>query len=62
MQIFNLQGQVVRILVDEIKQAGEHTAFWDGRSDDGGIVASGVYVYKLQTEDQVKSRKMLYLR
>ena len=60
--IFNLQGQQVKTIVNEVKGAGTHTAFLDGLSDQGQMLASGVYVYQLKSGNHVKSRKMLYLR
>ncbi len=48
VQIYDVLGQVVATLVDEDKESGRHEATWDGRSDNGRRVGSGVYVYRLQ--------------
>lgn len=62
IEIFNLLGQKMRTLVDDQKPAGSHTMVWDGRKDNGAAVASGVYIYRLQTKKFVQSRKLLLLR
>ncbi|HOX25878.1 MAG TPA: FlgD immunoglobulin-like domain containing protein [Candidatus Krumholzibacteria bacterium] len=48
--VFDLQGRVVRTLVDEDLPAGRHTAVWQGCDDGGRAVASGVYFVRLQAE------------
>ncbi len=60
--IFNMLGQQIRTLVDELKPAGSYTVLWDGRKDDGEAASSGVYLYRLQTEQFKQSRKLLLMR
>ncbi|MBN2093118.1 T9SS type A sorting domain-containing protein, partial [candidate division KSB1 bacterium] len=62
LRIINLQGQLVRTLVDEVQENGQHTVSWDGLSDMGNPVASGVYVYQLCGTAEVKNRKLLFLK
>ncbi len=62
LSIFNVQGQQIRVLVKERQVAGNRQLQWDGRSDNGLRVASGVYVYRLRVGSFVKSRKMLLLK
>ncbi|MFQ5687033.1 MAG: T9SS type A sorting domain-containing protein, partial [Candidatus Scalindua sp.] len=62
LEIFNMLGQKIRTLVDEEKPAGAYAVLWDGRRDNGELVASGVYIYRLRTDGFVKSRKLLLLR
>ena len=63
LKIYNVLGQLVRSLVREKKQGvGSHTVQWDGRDDLGIRVASGVYIYRIEAEDFVRSRKMLMLK
>jgi polyhydroxybutyrate depolymerase len=61
-RIFNLQGQLVRTLVEESQKAGEHSVSWDGRSDKGLQVTSGVYVYSIEANQNIQTKKMLFLR
>ena len=63
LRIYNVAGQRVRTLVDEVRAPGvTHTAVWNGRNDAGQSVSSGVYFYKLVTRDFVKTRKMVLLK
>ena len=64
LAIFNLAGQQVSTLVSGERQAGSCTIRWDGRDDDGRELASGVYLYRLQTGDgqQVETRKLVLVR
>ncbi|MBD3287497.1 T9SS type A sorting domain-containing protein [candidate division KSB1 bacterium] len=62
LSIYNLRGELVRTLVERSMTAGEYTVDWDGRSDFGANVSSGVYVYTLKTTGHIESKKMLYLR
>jgi hypothetical protein len=56
-------GRLVKTLVNEIKQPGViHEIRWNGRSNAGDTVASGVYFYKLVTKDFSKTRKMVLLK
>jgi uncharacterized membrane protein len=62
LDIFDAAGRLVRTLVDENRAAGEHTVIWDGTDDGGNGVASGTYVYKLQTDTFVRARSMTLLK
>jgi len=62
LEIFNTLGQRVRKLVSEDLEAGSHEFRWDGRSDNGGLVASGIYFYRVKAGAFKKSRRMLLLR
>ena len=63
LTIYNIAGQVVRKLVDgEALAAGQYQAVWDGRSESGASVASGMYFYLIHAGDYVAKRKMVLLR
>lgn len=62
LKIFSLLGQEIRALVDEHQSAGTKTVVWDGRDNLGRLVSSGIYVYRLQADNEVRSRKMLLVR
>jgi enediyne biosynthesis protein E4 len=64
LSIFNLTGQQVATLADGIRAAGTYTLHWDGRDDDDQPLASGVYLYRLRTDDgqQQETRKLLLIR
>ncbi len=62
LQIFNMQGQLIRTLVNENQSAGTHSVKWDGTNESGKKVVSGVYVYKLQAGNDSVSRRMMLMR
>ncbi|HSG26907.1 MAG TPA: FlgD immunoglobulin-like domain containing protein, partial [Candidatus Krumholzibacterium sp.] len=60
--IYNVAGQLVRTLISGELDAGMYKEVWDGRSDAGSKVASGIYFYRLQAPRFEQSRKMVLLR
>ncbi len=60
--IYNMLGQKVRIVINAVQEAGIRSVQWDGKSDAGVQVASGVFFYRLEAGDFVKVRKMLLMR
>lgn len=60
-EIINILGQVV-YNVSSRYSAGSHTIFWDGSSNSGQTVSSGVYYYRITTADFVSSKKMILLK
>jgi hypothetical protein len=62
VEIFNVRGNRVRTLVDEIKEAGMHRVLWDGKDQQGNPVTSGVYVYRIRAQNFISSKKMIFLK
>ncbi len=62
LHIYNLHGQKVRTLTTDQVAAGYAEVAWDGRDHSGHVVASGVYLYRLETEEVELTRKLLFLR
>ncbi|MBU2500130.1 T9SS type A sorting domain-containing protein [bacterium] len=62
IRIYDLQGRLVRTLLDEVVQPGIRTVTWRGRTDGGGEAASGVYFYRLEVAGEVFNRKMLLVK
>jgi predicted CXXCH cytochrome family protein len=60
--VYGLSGDVVATLVNQTMSAGNYRIVWNGRSDDGRSVASGVYFYHLQAEGFVATKKMTLLK
>jgi len=57
--IYDPRGRLVRVLADEVRDQGRHELIWDGTDAAGQRVASGPYLYRLQTEGRVQSRTMI---
>jgi serine protease len=62
LEIFNVLGQRVTTLVDQTMGAGQHQVDWNSTDQSGNSVASGIYFYRLTTEGQTLSKKMLLLK
>jgi len=62
LTIYNIQGRRIATLVDGTQSQGRYTEEWDGLSDNGARVASGVYFYRLVTENQSDAKKMVLLK
>jgi hypothetical protein len=60
--IFNIYGQRVRLLLDGFMGAGRHSIVWDGTDDNQRRVSSGIYFYRMQTEEYSSMRRMLLLK
>jgi len=62
LEIYNILGQRVAVLADGMQPAGTHAVRWDGRDHNDQALSSGVYLYRLSTEEGVRTRKMVLLR
>lgn len=60
--IYNMLGQEVRILMDEVKKPGYVNLVWDGRDRAGNIAATGQYFVRIVTDGFVKTQKMILLK
>lgn len=62
LTVYNVLGAEVAVLVDGQQPAGRHEAAWNGRDASGKLVPSGLYLYRLETPGQTRSRKMVLLK
>ncbi len=62
LAIYNTQGQLVRMLVNEAQASGKHAATWNGANAQGQLVPSGVYFYRLKMGEQSVTKKLLLVR
>jgi hypothetical protein len=62
ISVYDTSGRLVRRLLDEPRDAGWFEIGWDGRSDGGRGVVSGVYYGRLESGGTVLQRKLLLLR
>ena len=60
--IYNMVGQEVRRLVDEEKRAGYYKVVWDGRSDSGIHVGTGIYLIQIRAGSFSQTRKLLLVQ
>jgi hypothetical protein len=62
LKVHDLQGRVVRTLVDRELTAGSHQTMWDGRDDDGRRAGPGIYFARISNGAQAASRRMIFVR
>jgi hypothetical protein len=60
--VFDAAGHKIRTLVDDFRGAGDNAVVWDGLNESGEQVGSGVYFYRLKSEDETQVKKMLLLK
>jgi len=62
LKIYNITGQLVKTLVDAEIPAGHHTVTWSGTNSSGSEVGTGIYFYRLQTENFTSVKKMVLMK
>jgi len=62
LTIYNILGEKVRVLVDEYQSAGERNIIWDGKNENGEVVATGIYLYRIEAGSFTKTAKMSLLK
>jgi len=62
IDIFNIKGQKVKTLTNELFGVGSHKVVWNGDDTTGRSVGSGVYFYRMTTAGYSNVQKMLLLK
>ncbi|MDD3104451.1 MAG: T9SS type A sorting domain-containing protein, partial [Candidatus Cloacimonetes bacterium] len=62
INIYNILGQKVKILLSDDMQAGHHNLIWNGKDKNNLNVASGVYFYRMQSREYTNTRKMILMK
>ena len=62
LQVYDIQGHLVRTLVSGPVSPGRHEMTWDGSSDQGRVVPAGVYLCRLQARGVERTRSMVLTR
>ena len=62
IEVFNILGKKVKTLVDERKDAGYYSVYWDGADDSGENVVSGIYFYIISADKFHATNKMIVVR
>jgi agmatine/peptidylarginine deiminase len=59
LSIYNLQGQLIRVLADQDFPSGKHQIIWDREDGSGTDVSAGIYLMKLVTEQGIDLKKLV---
>ncbi len=62
ISVYNMIGQKVAILLDKGIEVGTYSLIWDGKDDNGEDLASGVYLYRIEADGFVQTRKLVLMR
>jgi len=62
LTIFNMQGQVINILINKYQKAGFYSTEWYARDQSGNIVPSGIYLYRIEAKNVIQINKMILLK
>jgi hypothetical protein len=62
LEVYSMDGQLVKTLVNGNVEAGQHTAVWAANDENGKAVASGTYVYRLSAGQTVLSQTMVLVK
>jgi hypothetical protein len=62
LNIYNVLGQKVRTLVNDVKAPGTYQVLWDGRDDRGNRLATGMYVYQLRGKNAMITKRMIMVK
>jgi hypothetical protein len=62
LEVYDLTGRLITRLVDERQEPGLHSVEWRGLDATGREVSAGVYIYRLQSGDQVQSQRMNFVK
>lgn len=62
LQVFDVAGRLVRVLVEGPHEAGIYEVPWHGLSDTGDHVAAGIYFYRLNVNGEVFAKRTILVR
>ncbi|MDP8208028.1 MAG: lamin tail domain-containing protein [Candidatus Electryonea clarkiae] len=60
--VYNLLGEQIVTLINGEISAGSHIVLWNGKNNSGHDVSSGIYFYLFESDGNIDSRKMLFLK
>ncbi|MDY0324943.1 MAG: C25 family cysteine peptidase [Candidatus Cloacimonadaceae bacterium] len=62
LNIYNLKGQLVKSLLDSDMSAGNHQIVWNGKDERGAAVSSGIYLYRMESNNFKATNKMMLMK
>ncbi len=62
LAIYDLNGRLVKNLVNDRMDAGQHKIIWNGLDENGRTVSTGVYIYQMKSDDYQASKKLLLVK
>jgi PKD repeat protein len=62
LKIYNMQGQLIRTLVEGFKEAGTYNVLWDGNDERGRDVGTGSYIYNIVAGEHTSTKRMILMK
>ncbi len=62
LEVFNILGEKVRTLINEVRSAGNSAVVFDGRDGRGIPLSSGLYFYRIKTDHQTVTKQMILVK
>lgn len=62
LKIYNLRGQLIKVLVNSRLKPGLHVFTWDGKDESGRDLSSGIYFYRLIAGEYSEAKKMVRIK
>jgi hypothetical protein len=62
INIFDIQGRLIRSLGSTVQPAGSHSVTWDGRNSSGAMASSGTYFCRVRFKDNFLTNKLLLIK
>ena len=60
--IYDLKGTLIKTLVSEKQMSGSKIVPWNGATDSGNIISSGVYLYRFNYGKRTQTKKIIFLK
>ena len=62
INIYNIKGQIVKTVIDEYRKPGEYKMIWEGQDNKGRKVSSGIYFYRMKTDEYTSVKRMILMK
>ncbi len=62
IEVYNVKGQKVKTLVNNVMDQGNHSITWNGKDDSSKDVASGIYFYRMKSGKYTATGKMILMK
>ncbi len=62
LKIYDIQGRLIKTLVNDVLSSGNYLTRWDGKNNNGITISSGIYFYRLNAENQFTIGKMSLMK
>jgi flagellar hook assembly protein FlgD len=61
-KIYSILEHEIRTLVNAFENEGTKSVIWNGKNNEGVVVSTGIYFYRIQSGDLIKNHKMILMK